>query len=135
MIKDKKITKTVNKLAEKSFKDGMLNQSKVTKFVKLLNSQSKSMAIFSLTRYLKQLRRIQKQHTLFIETVIPISLAQRNKITEKFRKKFKITKVMTNLNPEILGGLKVRIGDEIWDGSLLNKLNQVREAIVYGGSN
>lgn len=135
MIKDKKIIKKIRKLAEKSFKDSRLNQFEVTKSIKLLKSQPKSMALFTLTKYLKELKKIEKQHTLFIETVIPISVVQRNKITARLSKKFKITKVTNDLNPEILGGLKIRIGDEIWDGSLLNKLNQVREAIVYGGFN
>lgn len=134
-MKRKQIERLVSKLVEASFKDGKLVESQVLKSIKLLKLQPKSEAIFYLTRYLKQLRRIQKQHTLFIETVVPISSAQLNKIRGKFIKKFKITKVMTSINPEILGGLKVRIGDEIWDGSLLNKINQIREAIVYGGSN
>ncbi len=41
---------------------------------------------------------------------------------------------MTNINPEILGGFKLKVGDEIWDESLHNKIVQLKEAITHGRS-
>ena len=44
-------------------------------------------------------------------------------------KKVKITKVLVSINADILGGFKLRVGDEIWDESILGKIQQVKEAI------
>lgn len=135
MKQDKHLVKLINKLADESFKEGRLNEYKVTKAIKLLKSQSKAQALFSLSEYLKQLQRIQRQHTLHIETVIPHSPIQLKKIKKIVEKKVKITKVITSINPDILGGFKLRVGDEVWDSSILAKLNQIKEAIIYGRPN
>ena len=54
------------------------------------------------------------------------------KIVEK---KNKITRVVASINSDMLGGFKLRIGDEVWDETILSKVNQVKEAIVSGRSN
>ena len=48
------------------------------------------------------------------------------KIVEK---KVKITKVLVNSNTGILGGFKIRIGDEIWDDSISGRIEKVKEVI------
>ena len=73
---------------------------------------------------------------MYIETIIPLSLLQLKKARRIVEKKslpagrqVRITKVITKVNPEILGGFKLRVGDEIWDESTLAKINQLKEAI------
>lgn len=125
----------INKLINESFKEGKLIESKVLKSITLLKSQSSTQAIYSLQEYLRELKRMQREHTLHIETVIPISPGQLKKIKRVIEKNVKITKIVTTINPEILGGVRLRVGDEIWDQSLLGKLNQVKEVIANGRSN
>jgi len=129
------IKKITDKLVDESFRDGHLIESKVLRSIKILKIQSTTQAIFSLSEYLKALRRKQREYTLYAETVIPLSSIQLKKIKKIVEKKVKITKVVTNINPEILGGFKLQVGDEIWDQSILAKLSQIREAIVYGRPN
>lgn len=135
MKKSKLLQKTINKLIEASFKDGKIVESQVIKSIKALKSLPKYEAIGALSEYLKGVKRMERQHTLYIETVIPLPLKQLKKIKRIVEKKTKIHKTLTSINPEILGGFKLKIGDEIWDESLLGKLNQIKEAIVNGGSN
>lgn len=135
MKRNKQIEKLITKLVESSFQDGKLVESQVIKSIKLLKSLSKSQAIFALSEYLKGIKRKERQHTMYIETVIPLSPIQVKKAKKILEKKFKITKIITNVNLEILGGFKLRVGDEVWDESILGKINQVKEAIVNGGFN
>lgn len=125
----KQLQKTVNKLVDLSFKDDRMVETQVTRSIKMLKSLPKSEAIQALSEYLKQLKRKEREHTMYIETVIPLSPAQVKKMKKIVEKKVKITKVLVNLNPEILGGFKLRIGDEIWDESILGKIQQVKEVI------
>lgn len=130
MKQDKHLLKLIRKLADESFQDGQVNEAKVAKSIKLLKSQSKSHAIFSLTEYLKGLKRKQRQHTLYIETVIPIATSQIKKIKRIIEKRVKVTKVETKIIPDILGGFRLKVGDEVLDQSILAKLDQIREAIA-----
>lgn len=135
MKKNKLLQKTINKLVEASFKDGKILESQVIKSIKALKSLPRYEAIKALTEYLKGIKREERKHTMYLETVVPLSHTQIQKAKKNAEKKVKITKVITNINPEILGGLKLRIGDEIWDESLVGKINQVKEAIASGRSN
>lgn len=135
MKKSRLLQKTITKLVEASFKDGRLVESQVIKSIKALKALPMYEAIQALSEYLKGIKRIERSHTMYIETVVPLSPTQINKAKKIVERRVKITKVITNINPEILGGFKLRIGDEIWDESLLGKINQVKEVIVSGRSN
>jgi len=135
MKKGKHLQKLIEKLVDISFKDGRLLENQVIRSIKILKTFSKSAAIFSLTEYLKQLKRKERQFTMFFETAIPISPALLKKARKIVERKHKITKVALSINPQILGGFKLRIGDEIWDESILGKINQVKEVISSGRSN
>lgn len=125
----KQLQKTVNKLIDLSFKDGKIVEAQVARSIKVLKSLSRFEAIPALSEYLKNLKRKEREHTMYIETVVPLSPAQVKRMKKIVEKKVKIAKVLVNINPEILGGFKLRIGDEIWDESVSGKINQVKEAI------
>lgn len=134
-MKNKYLQKLVKRLVEVSFKDGKMVESQVTKSIKALKALPKYQAIESLTEYLKKLKRLEIKHTMFIETVIPLDSIQLEKIKKIVEKKVRVTKVITQINTSILGGFILKVGDEVWDESLLDKVNQVKEAIIRGRSN
>jgi len=78
---------------------------------------------------LRQLKRKEREHTLYIETAIPLTPEQIKKMKKIVEKKVKITKVLVNSNTGILGGFKIRIGDEIWDDSISGRIEKVKEVI------
>lgn len=129
MKKDKHLNKVVKKFVEASFKDGKMIETQVSKSIKILKLLSNSQAILALTEYLKQLKRQERKYTLYIESAIAPSSVQIKKIKKVVERKTRISKVLVNVNPEILGGFKLKIGDEIWDESILGKINQVKEVI------
>lgn len=134
MKKSKLLQKTINKLVEASFRDGKIVENQVVKSIKALKALPKYEAIRALSEYLRGVKRMQRQYTLSIETTVPLSFSQLNKIKRIIEKKFKITRTQVFVNPEILGGFRLKIGDEIWDQSILGKLNQIKEAIASGRS-
>lgn len=129
MKKDKLLQKNIKRLVEASFKDGRIVESQIVKSIKLLKSQPTPQAILSLSEYLKELKRIERKHTMYIETSFPLTLRQLAKAKKIIEKKTRINKVITSINPEILGGFKLRVGDEVWDETLLNKIYQIKEVI------
>lgn len=129
MKKSKLLQKTIKRLVEASFKDGKILESQVIKSIKILKSLSKPEAIWTLTEYLKLLKKSERAYTMYLETSIPLSPNQVNKARKVVEKKHQITKVITQVNPQILGGFKLRVGDEVWDETLLNKIYQVKEVI------
>lgn len=126
---NKFLLKTINKLADLSFKDGRLLESQVTKSVKILKTLKTADSIWTISEYLKELKRKERQYTMFIETSFPLPADLLKKIKKIVDKRHKITKIKTSVNPQILGGFKLKIGDDVWDESLAGRINQIKELI------
>lgn len=142
MKKSKLLQKAIERLVEASFTDGKIVESQVVKSIKILKSLPKYEAIQALSEFLKTLKQMMRKHTMYIEAAIPLSPSQLQKMKAIVEKKtlpagrqVKITTVISSVNPRILGGFKLRVGDEIWDETILGKINQVKEAITSGRSN
>lgn len=132
---NKLLQKTITKLVESSFKDGKMMESQVIKAIYALKTLPKTDAIWALSEYLKGIKREERKHIVYIETAIPIPQSILNKIKRIVGKRVRVTKVVTQVNPEILGGFKLKVGDEVWDQSILDQINQVKEVIAHGRSN
>lgn len=135
----KHFKKLINNLLDLSFKDGVIIERQAIKAVAALKSLPKYQAIETLTEYVKQLKRLERRHTMYIESVIPLNKVQLQKIKKNVEKEAvpdgrqaKITEVITQINPSILGGFVLRAGDEVWDASVLGRINQVKEVILHG---
>jgi F-type H+-transporting ATPase subunit delta len=65
-----------------------------------------------------------------VYTPIPLSEEQSGQIASVFSKIVgKTVRVETILDPSLLGGLQVRIGDRLYDGSLSGKLQRMQKAL------
>lgn len=125
----KKITKIANQAANESFIKGRLSGAKVSQFTKLFKTMPKTQVILYLSEYAKALRRIQNQSILKIESASKLSNLQKNKIASNFKKEYSVTKIETELNPDLLGGVRIKLGDIIFEDSVNLKISQLGEAI------
>jgi F-type H+-transporting ATPase subunit delta len=67
---------------------------------------------------------------VLVESAAPISTQLRTKISTRLRELLGREVVLTsNVNPDLLGGLVVRVGDTVYDGSLAGKLKMM-EAVT-----
>ena len=129
MKNSKQLQKFIKKLVELSFKEEKLIESSVIKSMSILKSLPMENSIWALNEYLKQLKRKERKHIMYLETIIPMPPAQIQKVKKIVEKRVQINKVITSVRPEILGGFKLRVGDEVWDETLLSKINQIKEVI------
>lgn len=69
---------------------------------------------------------------LEIRTATAIDNAQLNRLKEKYRKEYKATDVKANVTvePELLGGIVIQIGDKVIDGSIRGRLQGLKDATI-----
>ena len=67
-----------------------------------------------------------KNISVVVETVVPLSTQQAQTLKAMLKKSFGTESYTTELNPEILGGVCVRVGSTVYDASLRGKLEQLR---------
>jgi F-type H+-transporting ATPase subunit delta len=78
-----------------------------------------------------QLNEMRGRVEVLLKTAAPISNTLREQIVQQLTKMLgKEIVLRTQLDPEMLGGLIVRVGDTVFDGSLTAKLTGIREAAV-----
>ncbi|MGL5096867.1 MAG: F0F1 ATP synthase subunit delta, partial [Planctomycetia bacterium] len=69
-------------------------------------------------------------------TAAPLAGDQVTALLNMLRERFKIEPVLkTEVDPGLLGGLWLRVGDTVYDQSLLAGLNQLRDNILARSSN
>ena len=126
----KLIKKQAIKAAQLSFKEGKLDDAVAHKFIKVFKGLPLSESILTLNQYMKALRSEINKTTLTVESVVSIPKADVKELENVLGKQYKVLQVKEELNPSILGGIKVRIGDVIFDNSIKSKINQVKDALV-----
>lgn len=114
--------------SQASFKNGKVVDSKARSFIKLFKQLPTSKAVLALKEYQKALKYQLEKHTLEIESTTPLSVSEVKKISNQF-KDLSVSNIVVRLNPDLLGGIKFRIADTVYDYSISDKIRQVKEAI------
>lgn len=66
-----------------------------------------------------------------IETALPLSDAQLAELTGALAKRFgKRIEASTSINPALIGGARIAVGDTVIDGSVRGKLEQMKQALL-----
>lgn len=78
---------------------------------------------------------LEKNNTLIadVKTVIPLSQGQRNVLLNKLEKQYnKTIRLNEEIDPSIIGGVFIRVGSDILDGTIKSKIMEMKELIIRG---
>lgn len=101
----------------------------VLNFMKILIDKKRGEAIFDIAKDFAEMVNDHKGiKDGIVESVIPMTEDEIQKLSDKLEKltgnKVNLTNVV---NEDILGGILIRVGDRVIDGTFKNKLNNIRE--------
>ncbi|HAE36903.1 MAG: ATP synthase subunit delta [Candidatus Nomurabacteria bacterium GW2011_GWF2_35_66] len=67
-----------------------------------------------------------------VSTEIEIKVGAKKEIEEFIKKRYKAKEVILEekIDPKLLGGIKIEIGDEIIDATLANKIHQLQDYLI-----
>ncbi|MEE9199289.1 MAG: ATP synthase F1 subunit delta [Dehalococcoidia bacterium] len=87
----------------------------------------------------EEYRRMLNAHrgleTVEITTAVPLGARERQHISQRLsRATDKEIVLSASVGPEIIGGLVIKIGDQLIDGSTRSKLNEMRKALAEQGA-
>ncbi|MFA5933307.1 MAG: F0F1 ATP synthase subunit delta [Microgenomates group bacterium] len=127
---NKRLKNLIEKLVIDSFSPkGELKDVKINENIKTLKKLPSTDAIQALTLYQRGLKREINKTALEIASPTKLSSAEEKKITAVARKTFYITSVKTVLDSSLLGGLRIKIGDVVFDDTVKNKIEQMKGMI------
>ena len=130
MNQSEKINKLAKRLIEVSTVNGEVDTTSLWQSILKL----KEKRFRHLLPLLKLLRTKVAQkvawQTLEVTSSSPLSASALESLEKRFTQKYrKSVKVKSFIDPSLIGGLKVRIGDDVYDASITAQLNQIANQV------
>jgi len=127
---NKEIRQRSRKMLQASFTDGQLDPGRIASLVDSVIAEKPRNYIDVLKNYKRLLRlELQKRHAT-IETASEVDAAVRSEIDGNLKSKYG-TDLSTefHVDPELLGGMRISVGNDVWDGSVRNRLQRLQHEL------
>jgi len=127
---NKEIRQLSRQLLRASFTDGQIDHGKIASLVQSLIAKKPRNYLSILENYKRLLRlEIEKRHAR-IESASELSSENSSKIVSSLKRKYgeDLTTEFV-INPQLLGGMRIRVGSDVWDGSVRNRLERLQQQL------
>jgi F-type H+-transporting ATPase subunit delta len=129
-----KINKETRQLSKEllrgSFVDGRLDSGRVSSLLKSLVEKKPRHYIQVLEAYKRLLRLELEKRTATIETATELSPQAGQQIVDNLKRRYGNDLASRFVvNPELLGGMRIRVGSDVWDSSVRNRLHRLQQQL------
>jgi F-type H+-transporting ATPase subunit delta len=124
----KEALRTAKKIFAASMKDGRLDESLVKRVVaKLAASRPRGYKEVA-DAYGRLVRLEVEKNRAIVQSAVALDEATKARLTADLQKKYgPQVSPEFSVQPELLGGMKIRVGSDVWDGSVKNRLERLTE--------
>ena len=129
-----KINKETRQLAKgllrASIVDGKLDGARVSSLLKSLIEKKPRRYIQAIEAYKRLIRLEVEKRTATIETVTDLAPDASAQIEANLKRKYGgdlATRFV--VNKELLGGMRIRVGSDVWDSSVRNRLHRLQQQL------
>ena len=129
-----KINKEIRQLSREmlraSFRDGQLDPARISSIIDSVTARKPRNYIDVLKNYRRLLRLEVEKRRARIETASEMDPATQSEVVTNLKKKYgnDLTPEFV-VNPELLGGMRIRVGSDVWDGSVRNRLERLQQQL------
>jgi F-type H+-transporting ATPase subunit delta len=129
-----KIDRQSRQIAKKYFlacrnDDGSLNESSVREIVQLVVDQKPRNYLALLTHFQRLVGLALEENTVRVESASPLADKGAAVFADLERRYGKASRNVYEENPALIGGLRIRRGNNIWDGSVSGRLNRLQQSL------
>ena len=129
-----KINKEIRKLSREmlraSFTDGQLDPGRIASLVDSLIARRRRNYVDILKNYRRLLRLELDKRRARIETASDVESTISSELVANLKRKYggDLTTEFV-VNPQLLGGLRIRVGNDVWDGTVRNRLERLQREL------
>jgi F-type H+-transporting ATPase subunit delta len=129
-----KINREVRQLSREmlraSFTDGQLDPGRIGSLVDSVLAKKPRRYIEILKSYKRLLRlELDKRHAT-IETASEVDPAIRSEIVANLKSKYgNDLATEFHVEPQLLGGMRIRVGSDVWDGTVRSRLQRLQQEL------
>ena len=115
-------------LFELAMVDGRLDADRLGRIATEI-TERKPRSYVQMLKFLTRLARLEAaKHHAVIESATPLADAIRAEITSSLIARFGEITAEFHHSPELIGGLRVRLGSDVWDGSVQSRLEALKQS-------
>lgn len=127
-----KITKQARREGKALFRaaqvDGVLDEARARQVVDMVLKQKPRDYVAILSHFERLVRLDVDRRTARVESVIPLDDAQQNSVRAALARRYgRGLDVTFAQNPALIGGMRIKIGSDVFDGSIQSRLAQLQE--------
>jgi len=129
-----KINKVIRRLSREmlraSFIDGQLDAGRIASLVGSLVERKPRHYIEVLKDYRRLLRLELEKSRARVETASELDSSVSSELVNNLKKKYgsDLTTEFV-VNRELLGGMRIRVGNDVWDGTVRNRLERLQQEL------
>jgi len=129
-----KINKEIRRLSRAmlraSFTDGQLDRGRIASLVDSLIEKKPRHYIQVLKNYRRLLRLELEKRQARVESASEVDSTTSSELVTNLKKKYgsDLTTEFV-VNPELLGGMRIRVGSDVWDGTVRNRLELLQQEL------
>ena len=127
---NKEIRQISREMLRASFTDGQLDSGRIASIVDSLIARKPRNYVDILKNYRRLLRVELEKRRARIETASEVDPAVKAEIVASLKNKYggDLTSEFL-VNPQLLGGMRIRVGSDVWDGSVRNRLDRLQQQL------
>jgi F-type H+-transporting ATPase subunit delta len=127
---NKEIRQLSRKMLQASFTDSQLDPGRISSLVDSLIAQKPRNYIAVLKNYKRLLRLELGKRQATVETSSEVDPAMRSEIVANLKTKYgSDLSTEFHVDPQLLGGMRIRVGNDVWDGSVRNRLERLQHEL------
>jgi F-type H+-transporting ATPase subunit delta len=127
---NKEIRQSAKQLLRASYTDGQLDSGRISSLVKSLIEKKPRHYIQALEAYQRLLRLEVEKRTATIETATELSPEAGQQIVDNLKRKYGSgLAARFVVTPDLLGGMRIRVGSDVWDSSVRNRLHRLQQQL------
>jgi F-type H+-transporting ATPase subunit delta len=130
MTTSREASRLSRQMLKLSLTNGKLDQQKVSRMVQTVLSEKPRHYAEVLKNYQRLVRLEVERRRVVVESAAPLNPQIRDQILNKLKARYgdDLTAEFRT-NPSLLGGLRIKVGDDVWDGSVRHRLNTLQEQL------
>ncbi len=130
-----KISKEARRTSRQLFRvclaDGKLDESRVRLVVAQVAASKPRGYIAILDAFLGQVRAEIDSHRALVESATPLTAELQSNLASSLATKYgRPLSLEFQTQPELLGGIRVKVGSDVWDGSVKARLENLRVSLA-----
>lgn len=126
----KDAARAARQLFRLSHKDGRLEGDLIKKITSRIAESKPRGYLGMLQEYARLLRLESEKSEALVESAIELGAQTGNDLVNDLRAKYGgELKAEFRVNPDLLGGIRVKVGSDVWDGSVRARLNELKNKL------